>query len=98
MPPSAEILKQDLQTERPVWPLSSYGLKYDTCLIPGIDVAPDEMRWEAYQALKSGGGGVEAYVSWADRECALQAGPRGLIHCRADPTRSAARADRTAGV
>lgn len=58
---SADILKLDLVTERPVWPLSSYGLKGDPCLIAGIDMFPEEMRWKAVQAAKEGS--IEGYVS-----------------------------------
>lgn len=60
-PRSEDSIRLDLSTDRPTWPLSSYGGKEDPCLIAGIDVSPEELRWRYVQAVKTGT--VDAYVS-----------------------------------
>jgi len=51
---SAESIKQDLTIERPIWALTSYGpAKNEPNLIGGIDLSPDELRWEYVQAVKA---------------------------------------------
>jgi nucleoporin NUP42 len=51
---SAESIKQDLTTERPLWALTSYGpAKNEPNLIAGIDLSQEELRWEYVQAVKA---------------------------------------------
>ena len=42
-------------SEKPMWPLSSYGpAKYEPTIIASLDESPEELRWRAVQALKTG--------------------------------------------
>lgn len=63
----ADTIKKDLTPgdDKPLWPLSSYGPgKSEATLISGLDESPEELRFMAWQALKSGDPTqVEAYVS-----------------------------------
>ena len=59
---SREIIISDLQREKPAWPLSSYGQKEDPCLLVGLDMSPEEMRWKAMQCQMRGD--MNGYVSF----------------------------------
>ncbi|GJJ12231.1 hypothetical protein Clacol_006472 [Clathrus columnatus] len=53
----AESIKKDLTPDdgKPLWPLSSYGpAKAEPILIGGLDESPEELRFMAWQAVKSG--------------------------------------------
>ena len=58
---SRDIIISDLQREKPAWPLSSYGQKEDPCLLVGLDMSPEEMRWKAMQCQMKGD--MNSYVS-----------------------------------
>lgn len=48
---SADSIKLDLTTDRPIWALTSYGpAKHELNLIAGIDVSQEELRLEFYKA------------------------------------------------
>jgi hypothetical protein len=48
--------------EKPLWPLSSYGVgKYEPSFLSGLDISPEELRVRAVEALKEGKGAE--YVS-----------------------------------
>lgn len=58
---SIESLTRDLQTEKPVWPLSSFGpAKCQPTLIADLDESPEEMRVKAAQAARAGN--IQEYV------------------------------------
>ncbi|RKP12328.1 hypothetical protein BJ684DRAFT_21121 [Piptocephalis cylindrospora] len=41
-----ELLRKDLTVEKPSWPLSSFGPRKDEpCVVAGIDMCFEEMRW-----------------------------------------------------
>ncbi|KAF8517137.1 hypothetical protein BU17DRAFT_50197, partial [Hysterangium stoloniferum] len=65
---TAESIKKDLteNEDRPLWPLSSYGPgKGEPILISGIEESPEELRYMAWQAMKSGDmNQVEAYKTY----------------------------------
>ncbi|KAJ9095066.1 hypothetical protein QFC20_006754, partial [Naganishia adeliensis] len=60
-----ESIRLDLATDRPNWPLSSFGNKYDPCIISGIDVSPEELRCKYVEAVKAGN--VDAYMAEEQR-------------------------------
>lgn len=52
---SMEGMSSDLQKEKPLWPLSSYGpAKGQQTIVPGLDESPEEMRVKAFEAAKAG--------------------------------------------
>ena len=52
---SAESINRDLDTEKPIWPLSSFGpAKMQPNLIAGLDESPEEMRVRAAQVARAG--------------------------------------------
>ena len=59
---SAESINRDLDTEKPIWPLSSFGpAKMQPNLIAGLDESPEELRVRANQAASAGT--TQDYVS-----------------------------------
>lgn len=41
--------------DRPLWPLTCFGAsKHEPNLVAGMDESPEELRWRAVTALKSG--------------------------------------------
>ncbi|KAJ3273796.1 hypothetical protein HDV01_003923 [Terramyces sp. JEL0728] len=51
-----DSVRTELETERPLWFLSSFGLtKYDVNVIRGTDLSQEEARWNAVMELKSTG-------------------------------------------
>eukprot|EP00184_Porphyridium_aerugineum_P007912 CAMPEP_0184692002 /NCGR_PEP_ID=MMETSP0313-20130426/659_1 /TAXON_ID=2792 /ORGANISM="Porphyridium aerugineum, Strain SAG 1380-2" /LENGTH=336 /DNA_ID=CAMNT_0027149795 /DNA_START=360 /DNA_END=1370 /DNA_ORIENTATION=- len=50
---TAALIKEDLQKGTPLWPLTCYGRDLDECIVLG-DVAPEELRAEAYAAVLQG--------------------------------------------
>jgi nucleoporin NUP42 len=61
-PCSADGILRDLRDERPVWPLSSFGVsKYAPTLVAGFDESPEELRVRAVLALQSNT--IAEYVS-----------------------------------
>ncbi|KDQ15489.1 hypothetical protein BOTBODRAFT_65540 [Botryobasidium botryosum FD-172 SS1] len=58
-----------MYSERPSWPLSSYGpAKYEPTIMAGIDLTPEELRVKAWEATVSGN--VEAYKAFEASQCA----------------------------
>ena len=52
---SIESITRDLESEKPVWPLSCYGpAKMQPTLIGGLDESMEELRVRATQAAKAG--------------------------------------------
>lgn len=48
---SAESINTDLTTDRPTWPLSSFGpAKNEPNLLDGLDVSPEELQLKFYEA------------------------------------------------
>ncbi|KAJ2995195.1 hypothetical protein NUW54_g7432 [Trametes sanguinea] len=66
MPPSkreisVESIVRDLESEKPIWPLSSYGpAKLQPTLIANLDESPEELRVKAAEAARKGT--VQEYV------------------------------------
>lgn len=55
-------MKSDLTSDKPLWPLSTYGpAKHEPNLLPGLDESMEELRVRAVRAL--GAGNVQEYVS-----------------------------------
>lgn len=52
---SIESITRDLEHERPIWPLSTYGpAKYQPTLMSGLDDSPEELRVKSVEAARSG--------------------------------------------
>ena len=48
-------ITRDLENERPIWPLSTYGpAKYQPTLMTGLDMSPEELRVKAAEAARAG--------------------------------------------
>ena len=59
---SVDSIKQDLESEVPMWPLSSFGpAKHQPNLVGPLDDSPEELRVKAAQAAKAGT--TQDYVS-----------------------------------
>ncbi len=57
---------QDLFEQAPIWPFSSYAPEksgpYSENIISGVEISPEELRWEALTSLKRDGN-LGQYVS-----------------------------------
>ena len=54
---SQEGLAKDITPgfEKPLWPFSSFGpAKFESTIIAGLDISPEELRFKALEALRSG--------------------------------------------
>jgi nucleoporin NUP42 len=52
---SQDSLKSDLASDKPLWPLSTFGpAKYEPNLISNLDESMEELRLKAVVALKAG--------------------------------------------
>jgi nucleoporin NUP42 len=60
---SVESIQRDFgPSDKPLWPLSSYGAaKYEPTFLEGLDVSPEELRFRAWEATKDGK--MQEYVS-----------------------------------
>ncbi|PAV21417.1 hypothetical protein PNOK_0404400 [Pyrrhoderma noxium] len=57
VPFSQEGLAKDITPgfEKPLWPFSSFGpAKFESTIIAGLDISPEELRFKALEALRSG--------------------------------------------
>lgn len=58
---SQDSLKSDLTSDKPLWPLSTFGpAKYEPNLVSNFDESMEELRLRAVIALKAGN--VNEYV------------------------------------
>ena len=58
---SIETLTRDLDSEKPVWPLSCFGpAKLQPTLIANLDESPEELRVKAAEAARNGT--IQEYV------------------------------------
>jgi hypothetical protein len=39
-------IKSDFSEEKPMWPFSSYGNRFEPSILPGLDFSPEELRLE----------------------------------------------------
>ncbi|KAJ3372777.1 hypothetical protein HDU91_002137 [Kappamyces sp. JEL0680] len=56
----AELLKADLTTERPIWPLSCYGFNARGNAISGTDLSPEEVHWLFVEEMKRSNQTIQA--------------------------------------
>ncbi|KAI9057656.1 hypothetical protein FKP32DRAFT_1681336, partial [Trametes sanguinea] len=68
-----ESIVRDLESEKPIWPLSSYGpAKLQPTLIANLDESPEELRVKAAEAARKGT--VQEYLTYeAEKISAAQA-------------------------
>ncbi|KAJ3489684.1 hypothetical protein NLJ89_g11506 [Agrocybe chaxingu] len=59
----------DPKSEKPTWPLSSYGpAKFEPQLIKGFDESPEELRWKAVTAQQAGN--INQYLQYETNKIA----------------------------
>jgi hypothetical protein len=64
-PHSPDSIFTDLTTEKPLYPLSSYGPGKSTpCIISNQDESPEELRVRAWRAKNGGGINMAGYMDY----------------------------------